>query len=51
MRVTPEETPGPPQGLEGGWIGDEETEAVINHVYNDFGYLLDPIRPLPTASA
>ena len=26
----------------GGWIDDDETEAVINHVYNDFGYLLDP---------
>ena len=26
----------------GGWIDDAETEAVINHVYNDFGYLLDP---------
>jgi threonine synthase len=26
----------------GGWIDDDETKAVINHVYNDFGYLLDP---------
>lgn len=26
----------------GGWVDDDETEAVINHVYNDFGYLLDP---------
>lgn len=30
------------QHFVGGWIDDEETEAVINHVYNDFGYLLDP---------
>lgn len=28
--------------FEGGWIDDGETEAVINHVYNDYGYLLDP---------
>lgn len=26
----------------GGWINDAETRAVINHVYNDYGYLLDP---------
>ena len=42
MRVTPEELQALRQDFEGGWIGDEETEAVINHVYNDFGYLLDP---------
>ena len=30
------------QEFEGGWIDDDETKAVINHVYNDFGYLLDP---------
>lgn len=30
------------QDFDGDWIDDDETRAVISHVYNDCGYLLDP---------
>lgn len=42
MAVSKEELETLQKEFEGGWIDDEETEAVINHVYNDYGYLLDP---------
>lgn len=42
MAVSPQELAELRQDFCGGWIDDEETKAVINHVYNDFGYLLDP---------
>lgn len=42
MAVSPQELADLTESFEGGWIDDDETEAVINHVYNDFGYLLDP---------
>lgn len=42
MAVTKDELKTLQDEFVGGWIDDDETEAVINHVYNDFGYLLDP---------
>ena len=42
MAVSKEQLDALRQTFVGGWIDDDETEAVINHVYNDFGYLLDP---------
>lgn len=42
MSVSADELKTLRQEFEGGWIDDDETKAVINHVYNDFGYLLDP---------
>jgi threonine synthase len=42
MAVSPEQLAALQKDFSGGWIDDVETKAVINHVYNDFGYLLDP---------
>lgn len=42
MAVSQEELKALQKDFAGAWIDDDETEAVINHVYNDFGYLLDP---------
>lgn len=42
MAVSADELKALKEDFIGGWIDDDETEAVINHVYNDFGYLLDP---------
>lgn len=42
MAVSADELAELRSGFAGGWIDDGETEAVINHVFNDFGYLLDP---------
>lgn len=42
MAVSKDELKALQEDFIGGWIDDDETEAVINHVYNDFGYLLDP---------
>ena len=42
MAVSPAELETLSAEFEGGWIDDAETEAVINHVFNDYGYLLDP---------
>lgn len=42
MAVSAEELKSLREEFSGGWIDDDETRAVINHVYNDFGYLLDP---------
>lgn len=42
MQVTDTEFQNLKKEFAGGWIDDEETLKVINHVYNDYGYLLDP---------
>ena len=42
MAVSADELAALRADFEGGWIDDDETKAVINHVYNDYGYLLDP---------
>lgn len=42
LQVSSEELAALQEDFSGGWIDDEETKAVINHVYNDYGYLLDP---------
>lgn len=42
MAVSQDELKALQEDFAGGWIDDEETEAVISHVYNDFGYLMDP---------
>ncbi len=42
MAVSPKMLAELSSDFEGGWIDDDETKKVINHVYNDCGYLLDP---------
>lgn len=42
MQVSPEELAALQAEFSGDWIDDDETKAVINHVFNDFGYLMDP---------
>jgi threonine synthase len=42
MAVSAEQLAALKEDFAGGWIDDDETKAVINHVYNDFAYLLDP---------
>ena len=42
MAVSAEELAQLRREFEGGWIDDGETEAVINHVYNDYGYPSGP---------
>lgn len=51
MRVTPEELQALRKDFEGGWIGDEETEASSTTSITTSATSSTPIRPLPTASA
>lgn len=42
MSVTPEELALVQRDFSGAFVNDDETEAVIEQVYNSYGYLMDP---------